>query len=156
LTQTARATFLKQRSAREQWEQTENKSSIALYAGGSFAAVWLSSAVLGAVNAVPLVRVQRLLPLLPMQPNCRITRGRACGAAALGSAMELASMQESTPGWGLQRLFWLQLQLHSQFSHAAYSLSASSAGVQISCSSSGCAPTFEAILLRGEATAPHN
>ena len=44
-----------------QWEQTENKASIALYAGGSFAAIWLSSAVLGAVNSVPLARARARL-----------------------------------------------------------------------------------------------
>ena len=40
-----------------QWEQTENKSSVALYAVGAVGALWFSSAVLSAVNAVPLVCV---------------------------------------------------------------------------------------------------
>jgi hypothetical protein len=39
----------------QQWEQTENKSSIALYAGGAAAALWLSATVVGVVNAIPLV-----------------------------------------------------------------------------------------------------
>ena len=40
-----------------QWDKVENKTSVAVYAGGAVVALWLSSTIVGAVNAVPLVRV---------------------------------------------------------------------------------------------------
>ena len=39
-----------------QWEATENKSSVVVYAVGAVVAVWLSSSVVSAINGVPLVR----------------------------------------------------------------------------------------------------
>ena len=39
-----------------QWDKVENKTSVAVYAGGAVVALWLSSTIVGAVNAVPLVR----------------------------------------------------------------------------------------------------
>jgi hypothetical protein len=41
---------------KEKWDATENKTSVALYAGGAFAALWASSTLVSIVNAVPLVR----------------------------------------------------------------------------------------------------
>lgn len=38
-----------------QWDRVENKTSVAVYAGGAVVALWLSSTIVGAVNAVPLV-----------------------------------------------------------------------------------------------------
>ena len=39
-----------------QWDKVENKTTVLVYAGGSIIALWLSSSIVGAVNAVPLVR----------------------------------------------------------------------------------------------------
>lgn len=39
-----------------QWDRVENKTSVAVYAGGAVVALWLSTTIVGAVNAVPLVR----------------------------------------------------------------------------------------------------
>ena len=38
-----------------QWDKVENKTSVAVYAAGAVVALWLSSTIVGAVNAVPLV-----------------------------------------------------------------------------------------------------
>lgn len=45
-----RATFVMM-----QWEETENKSTVITYVAGATAAVWLSSTLVGAINAVPLL-----------------------------------------------------------------------------------------------------
>jgi hypothetical protein len=37
------------------WEQTENKTTVGIYVGGALVALWLSSTVVGAINAVPLL-----------------------------------------------------------------------------------------------------
>ena len=42
---------------REQWDGVENKTSVVIYAGGAVVLLWLSSSLVGAVNAVPLVRL---------------------------------------------------------------------------------------------------
>lgn len=42
-------------AATPQWDKVENKTTVAIYAGGSVVALWLSSTIVGAVNAVPLV-----------------------------------------------------------------------------------------------------
>ena len=39
-----------------QWDAVENKTSVAIYGGGALVFLWLSSTIVGAVNAVPLVR----------------------------------------------------------------------------------------------------
>jgi len=39
----------------DRWDKVENKTSVAVYAAGAVVAVWLSSTIVGAVNAVPLV-----------------------------------------------------------------------------------------------------
>ena len=41
---------------KEKWDQTENKTSVVLYAGGAVATLWASSTLVAIVNAVPLVR----------------------------------------------------------------------------------------------------
>lgn len=40
---------------KEKWDKIENKPAVALYAGGAVTLVWLSSAVVGAISAVPLL-----------------------------------------------------------------------------------------------------
>ena len=40
-----------------QWDGVENKTSVLVYAGGAVVLLWLSSTIVGAVNAVPVVRV---------------------------------------------------------------------------------------------------
>lgn len=37
------------------WEGVENKSTVAIYAGGALVTLWLSSTIIGAVNSVPLL-----------------------------------------------------------------------------------------------------
>lgn len=37
------------------WEAVENKSTVAVYAGGALVALWLSSTIVGAINSVPLL-----------------------------------------------------------------------------------------------------
>jgi CAAD domains of cyanobacterial aminoacyl-tRNA synthetase len=44
-----------------QWENTNNKTSVVLYAVGAVVALWLTTTVVGAVNNVPLVRPHLLL-----------------------------------------------------------------------------------------------
>jgi len=39
----------------DKWDRVENKTSVAVYAGGAVVALWLSSTIVGAVNAVPLL-----------------------------------------------------------------------------------------------------
>ena len=40
-----------------QWDAVENKSTVAVYGAGAIAAVWFSSTIVGAINAVPLVSI---------------------------------------------------------------------------------------------------
>ncbi|CAH9131716.1 unnamed protein product [Cuscuta epithymum] len=40
---------------KEKWDGLENKSTVLLYGSGAIFAVWLSSAVVGAINSVPLL-----------------------------------------------------------------------------------------------------
>lgn len=37
------------------WSGVENKSTVAIYAGGALVTLWLSSTIIGAVNSVPLL-----------------------------------------------------------------------------------------------------
>jgi len=39
----------------DKWDRVENKTTVAVYAGGAVVALWLSSTIVGAVNSVPLV-----------------------------------------------------------------------------------------------------
>ncbi|BDA44636.1 Protein CURVATURE THYLAKOID 1A, chloroplastic [Coccomyxa sp. Obi] len=39
----------------EKWDGVENKSAVAIYAGGAVVLLWLSSTIVSAVNAVPLL-----------------------------------------------------------------------------------------------------
>ena len=39
-----------------QWDAVEDKPTMLLYGGGAIVALWLTSVVVGAINAVPLVR----------------------------------------------------------------------------------------------------
>lgn len=41
--------------AKAKWEAVENKSTVAIYAGGALVTLWLSSTIIGAVNSVPLL-----------------------------------------------------------------------------------------------------
>ena len=45
-----------------QWDQTENKTTVGIYAGGALVALWLSSSIVGAINSVPLL--PKLLELI--------------------------------------------------------------------------------------------
>lgn len=38
-----------------QWDGVENKTTVAIYAGGALTALWLSSTLVGAINTIPLV-----------------------------------------------------------------------------------------------------
>jgi hypothetical protein len=38
-----------------QWDAVEDKPTVLLYGGGAVVALWLTSVVVGAINAVPLV-----------------------------------------------------------------------------------------------------
>ncbi|EPS57813.1 hypothetical protein M569_17004 [Genlisea aurea] len=40
---------------KEKWDGVENKPTVVLYGGGAIAAVWLASALVGAINSVPLL-----------------------------------------------------------------------------------------------------
>lgn len=47
-----------------QWDQTENKSTVVIYAGGALVALWFSSTIVGAINSVPLLpKVMELIGL---------------------------------------------------------------------------------------------
>eukprot|EP00245_Coleochaete_scutata_P007537 TRINITY_DN22987_c0_g1_i1.p2 TRINITY_DN22987_c0_g1~~TRINITY_DN22987_c0_g1_i1.p2 ORF type:complete len:170 (+),score=34.52 TRINITY_DN22987_c0_g1_i1:176-685(+) len=37
------------------WDAVENKSTVAIYAGGALVALWFSSTIVGAINSVPLL-----------------------------------------------------------------------------------------------------
>jgi len=37
------------------WDRVENKTTVAIYAGGALTALWLSSTLVGAINTLPLV-----------------------------------------------------------------------------------------------------
>jgi len=39
----------------EKWDKTENKSGVVLYGAGAIVLVWLSSALVSSINAVPLL-----------------------------------------------------------------------------------------------------
>mmetsp|Transcript_32494 Transcript_32494/g.92090 ORF Transcript_32494/g.92090 Transcript_32494/m.92090 type:complete len:155 (+) Transcript_32494:339-803(+) len=39
----------------EKWDAIENKTSVAVYAGGAVAVLWFSSTIVGAINSVPLL-----------------------------------------------------------------------------------------------------
>lgn len=46
------------------WDQTENKTTVAIYAGGALVTLWLSSIIVGAINSVPLLpKVMELIGL---------------------------------------------------------------------------------------------
>jgi len=46
------------------WDQTENKTTVAIYAGGALVALWLSSSIVGAINSVPLLpKIMELIGL---------------------------------------------------------------------------------------------
>jgi len=44
------------------WDGVENKSAVAVYAGGAVVTLWLSSTIIGAVNSLPLL--PKLLELI--------------------------------------------------------------------------------------------
>ena len=47
-----------------QWDQTENKTTVGIYAGGALVALWLSSSIVGAINSVPLLpKIMELIGL---------------------------------------------------------------------------------------------
>eukprot|EP00793_Prasinoderma_coloniale_P007020 PRCOL_00001852-RA len=39
----------------DKWDKTEDKSTVALYAGGAVIALWVSSSIVGSINSLPLV-----------------------------------------------------------------------------------------------------
>ncbi|CAI5492900.1 unnamed protein product [Closterium sp. Naga37s-1] len=41
--------------AKSKWETVENKPLVALYAGGAVVGLWITSAILGAIDSIPLV-----------------------------------------------------------------------------------------------------
>ena len=43
-----------------QWDAVEDKPTVLLYGGGAIVALWLTSVVVGAINAVPLVMIMCL------------------------------------------------------------------------------------------------
>ena len=48
----------------DKWEATENKPQAAAYAGGALVALWITTTVIGAVNAIPLMpRIMELVGL---------------------------------------------------------------------------------------------
>ena len=48
----------------EKWDDTENKGQVITYVAGATAALWLSSSVVGAINAIPLLpKVMELVGL---------------------------------------------------------------------------------------------
>ena len=48
----------------EKWDDTENKGQVITYVAGATAALWLSSTVVGAINAIPLLpKVMELVGL---------------------------------------------------------------------------------------------
>ena len=50
--------------ARQQWEDTENKSAVVTYVAGAAALVWLSGTVVGAINSIPVLpKVMELVGL---------------------------------------------------------------------------------------------
>jgi len=74
-----------------QWDKVENKTGVVIYGAGAIVALWLSSTVIGAINAVPLVR---------------------CNRAVHGACMELhgACME---PAWRAHALPSEAMQLHA-------------------------------------------
>ncbi|XP_076888905.1 protein CURVATURE THYLAKOID 1A, chloroplastic-like [Bidens hawaiensis] len=40
---------------KEKWDALENKSTVIIYGGGGIVAIWISSILIGAINAVPLL-----------------------------------------------------------------------------------------------------
>lgn len=47
-----------------QWDKVEDKPAVALYAGGGVLAIWLASAIVGAISSIPLVSMHCLLSFL--------------------------------------------------------------------------------------------
>lgn len=46
------------------WDQTENKTTVVVYAGGALVALWFSSTIVGAINSVPLLpKIMELIGL---------------------------------------------------------------------------------------------
>jgi flagellar biosynthesis component FlhA len=43
------------KSVSDKWEETENKGQVITYVAGATAVLWLSSTVVGAINAIPLM-----------------------------------------------------------------------------------------------------
>ena len=53
-----------------QWEETENKGTIATYVAGGAALVWLSGTIVGAVNSVPVLpKVRRGPAVVQARPG---------------------------------------------------------------------------------------
>ncbi|KAH9293856.1 hypothetical protein KI387_023222, partial [Taxus chinensis] len=49
---------------KEKWDSVENKSTVIVYGAGAVAALWISSAIIGAINSVPLLpKVMELVGL---------------------------------------------------------------------------------------------
>lgn len=47
-----------------QWDATENKTTVGIYAGGAVVALWFSSTIVGAINSVPLLpKIMELIGL---------------------------------------------------------------------------------------------
>ena len=69
-----------------QWENTNNKTSVVLYAVGAVVALWLTTTVVGAVNNVPLVRTHHCRD----QRQGPSTGSLAACAAAIRSAVRCA------------------------------------------------------------------
>jgi hypothetical protein len=49
-----------------QWDAVENKGSVAIYGGASIVSIWVASAILSAVDSIPLVRAGAWRTPLPM------------------------------------------------------------------------------------------
>ena len=72
---------LQHKPAGLQWDGVENKTSVAVYAGGAVVLLWLSSTIVSAVNAVPVVR--------PPLHACGGGRPDACECACADAAFLL-------------------------------------------------------------------
>ena len=64
-----------------QWENTENKTAVLLYGVGALVALWFSSTIVGAVNAVPVVPLppppRACLAHIHLYPDRHCAQGRA-------------------------------------------------------------------------------
>jgi len=56
---------------KEKWDAVENKPQVALYAGGSVFAVWLTGTVIGAINHLPVL--PKLLELIGLSYSAWFT-----------------------------------------------------------------------------------